>query len=651
MERNVGQCRAVPQDAVRSDFAYYLWGGKERFRRREIALDVLKSNPEFAKTAATYSQARKDVWLRIARQSKQLVALKLRHQWSTAQLLDVITMTDWMMPIYPQYRIFMSNIERQMSDQQKNVWLPMAERFEILGCYCQTELGHGSFVGGIETTAVFDVHSDEFVIDSPTLSSTKYWIGAAGVWATHGIVVARLQIGDQDHGPHLFLVQLRDLESHQTLRGINIYELGPKVHQGMLGMDNGASVSREGTYLKPTNTKHAYGSMVTVRAQMAQLTGWDLLKAVVVATHYTKFRKQFFTTADDKCDHEEVTVFEYSSVKSRLIPLLAKATALIIVGQAIKEAYDNYTHTVLRTGDSSALEDLHLQTVASKVYGTEIASRGVEISRIACGGHGYSALAGFGRMYAHTVNAVTYEGDNYVISQQVTRAIAKHCRNGTKTLPPSIAYLSLLQSGSVAQEPHICSAADWLSTAVQEWALTARLASLVQQYLDDTTTGKDTSYSSHALTMAHADYVYWAGFWRSVRALEGAETSFAPHFSLSILSEPHHPSLVHASQLSITQLAHLRDAHRQAINDVAIQSIDTVISAYGLTEFELDSVLARTNRTPYEALIDAAQSSEMSGEDMAEIWPAIVETTKLWRSKGLQSSATATTSSRMRGKL
>jgi acyl-CoA oxidase len=344
MERNV---RAVPQDAVRSDFAYYLWGGKERFRRREIALDVLKSNPDFSKTAATYSQARKDVWLRIARQSKQLVALKLRHQWSTAQLLDVITMTDWMMPIYPQYRIFMSNIERQMSDQQKEVWLPMAERFEILGCYCQTELGHGSFVGGIETTAVFDVHSDEFVIDSPTLSSTKYWIGAAGVWATHGIVVARLQIGDQDHGPHLFLVQLRDLESHRTLRGINIYELGPKVHQGMLGMDNGAlrfdsvriprsqmfarsaQVSREGTYLKPTNTKHAYGSMVTVRALMAQLTGWDLLKAVVVATHYTKFRKQFFTTADDKCDHEEVTVFEYSSVKSRLIPLLAKVRVWI----------------------------------------------------------------------------------------------------------------------------------------------------------------------------------------------------------------------------------------------------------------------------------------------------------------------------------
>jgi acyl-CoA oxidase len=72
------------------------------------------------------------------------------------------------------------------------------------------------------------------------------------------------------------------------------------------------------------------------------------------------------------------------------------------------------------------LEDLHLQTVGAKVYSTHIASQGVETCRIACGGHGYSALSGFGRMYAHTVNAVTYEGDNYVISQQVPRAILKH---------------------------------------------------------------------------------------------------------------------------------------------------------------------------------------------------------------------------------
>jgi acyl-CoA oxidase len=105
---------------------------------------------------------------------------------------------------------------------------------------------------------------------------------------------------------------------------------------------------------------------------------------------------------------------------------MLQGTALILVGRNIKDAYDRYTENNLKTGDTSQLEDLHLQTVGAKVYSTEITARGIEICRIACGGHGYSALAGFGRMYANSVNAVTYEGDNYVISQQIPRAILKH---------------------------------------------------------------------------------------------------------------------------------------------------------------------------------------------------------------------------------
>jgi hypothetical protein len=58
-------------------------------------------------------------------------------------------------------------------------------------------------------------------------------------------------------------------------------------------MERHAQVTKDGTYIPAKNTKHSYGSMIKVRALMAEVTGWDLVKPVAVAFHYTKFRKQF----------------------------------------------------------------------------------------------------------------------------------------------------------------------------------------------------------------------------------------------------------------------------------------------------------------------------------------------------------------------
>ena len=88
---------------------------------------------------------------------------------------------------------------------------PLISKRGILGCYLQTELGHGTNVSCLETTATYLPESQEFEIHSPTLTSTKWWSGALGKTATHGVAQARLVLpGGKDFGPHLFFVQLRD---------------------------------------------------------------------------------------------------------------------------------------------------------------------------------------------------------------------------------------------------------------------------------------------------------------------------------------------------------------------------------------------------------------------------------------------------------
>lgn len=226
-----------------------------------------------------------------------------------------------------------------MSPEQQAYWIPKAENYEISGSYAQTELGHGSNVKGIETTATFDPTTDEIILNSPTVSSYKYWIGALGVLATHALVVARLIVFEKDLGNHVFIVQVRDLATHELEPNVIIYDQGPKSLGSFNTVDNGtmkftnkriprsqmlagmASLDGDGTYRGSTNSKHSYTSMVIIRGLMIAEIGQDVAKAVIIALRYTAFRRQF-----NRKDGKETLVINYASVKNRLYPALCRVS-------------------------------------------------------------------------------------------------------------------------------------------------------------------------------------------------------------------------------------------------------------------------------------------------------------------------------------
>jgi len=122
--------------------------------------------------------------------------------------------------------LFIPAIKLQGTDEQIAYWVPLAEAGKIIGSYTQTELAHGSFVGGVETTATFDKETDEFVVHSPSLTSTKYWPGALGFAASHTVLMARMIVDGKDRGVHAFVVQLRSLEDFKALEGIELGDIG-----------------------------------------------------------------------------------------------------------------------------------------------------------------------------------------------------------------------------------------------------------------------------------------------------------------------------------------------------------------------------------------------------------------------------------------
>ena len=123
------------------------------------------------------------------------------------------------------------------------MWYKKLISHEYVTCYAQTELAHGSDVSSIGTTATYDITSESFVINTPDDISMKWWPGDMYMNSNHAIVMAKLIINGKSKGVQAFFVQIRSLEDHSVMPGIELGELGAKMamppkDQGFLKFNN-----------------------------------------------------------------------------------------------------------------------------------------------------------------------------------------------------------------------------------------------------------------------------------------------------------------------------------------------------------------------------------------------------------------------------
>lgn len=303
------------------------------------------------------------------------------------------------------YTLFCRAITLYGTEYHHEKYLSGATDLSVRGCFCMTELAHGSNVKALRTLAAYDKDTQEFVITTPDNLGLKWWIGNAGRYGNTGILFARLIIGDHDYGVHAFVVPLRGRDGN-PMPGVQLGDCGEKL--GLNGVDNGwirfsglriprvemldryAEVAPDGTYRKKIQGSVFLKMLMT-------LTGGRI--GVVVSN--TQGAKSYIKIAynDLKLPTEIIT------------KIISQAYAFDC---AEKYLIRNPTDHVLATAFKISTSDGLAETISTCMFYWTRTGPDMETIR--------RKVAVWNLMWQNKKDqdiTRTYEGDNYVIAQAV----------------------------------------------------------------------------------------------------------------------------------------------------------------------------------------------------------------------------------------
>jgi acyl-CoA oxidase len=339
-----------------------------------------------------------------------------------------------------QFGLFGGSILQLGTSRHHKAHLPAVASLALPGCYAMTEIGHGSNVRDIETTATYDRLRDAFVIHTPVPRARKDWIGGAAKSARMASVFAQLEVEGERHGVHVFLVPLRD-ETGRPLHGVQIEDCGLKV--GLNGVDNGrigfdrvivprenlldrfGTVDADGRYSSPImgQGRRFFTMLATLVAGRISIGAASVSAAktgLTIAIRYATRRRQFGPAGG-----AEVPLLHYLGHQRLLLPRLAHTYALHF---ALRRLVDDYARGARSDAPAGAGGEVEARAAALKVIASDACVRTLQACREACGGRGYAAENRFGRLRADTDVFTTFEGANAVLLQLVAKALLSEYR-------------------------------------------------------------------------------------------------------------------------------------------------------------------------------------------------------------------------------
>jgi acyl-CoA oxidase len=367
-------------------------------------------------------------------------------------MIEMLAMSDLSLMVKAgvQWGLFGGAVENLGTDRHHEAYVKKIINLELRGCFAMTETGHGSDVQSLETTATYDAATEEFVIDSPTPTARKDYIGGAAETATIAAVFAQLITDGLNHGVHCFLVPIRDADGND-LPGVTTSDCQYK--GGLPGVDNGrivfdhvrvprvnllnkyGDVAADGSYSSPIENPNRrfftmIGTLIRGRISVGGSAANAARVALDIATRYALQRRQF--SAPD--DEDEVLIMDYLVHQRRLFPLIARSYALQFAqNELVAKCHD------LQTSDAADAEEqreLESRAAGLKAANTWHATRAIQEAREACGGAGYMADNRLIALRADTDVFTTFEGDNHVLTQLVAKELLTAYADDIKSMSP-----------------------------------------------------------------------------------------------------------------------------------------------------------------------------------------------------------------------
>ncbi|XP_029359009.1 peroxisomal acyl-coenzyme A oxidase 1 isoform X1 [Echeneis naucrates] len=543
--------------------------------------------------------------------------------------------------------MFLPTLLNQATPEQMDHFFMPSWNLEIIGTYAQTEIGHGTHLRGLETTATYDPATQEFVLNSPTVSSIKWWPGGLGKTSNHAIVLAQLHTLGNCHGLHAFIVPIRDMSTHEPLPGIVVGDIGPKfgfseVDNGFLKLENVrlprenmlmkyAKVEPDGTYVKPPSEKLTYGTMVFIRSMIVGQSAQALSKSCTIAIRYSAVRHQ----SELRPGEPEPQILDYQTQQYKLFPLLATAYAFIFVGQYMRKTYHRITGDI-NQGDFSELPELHALSAGLKAFTTWAANSGIEVCRMSCGGHGYSRSSALPDIYVNFTPACTYEGENTVMMLQTARYLVKsyqRAKNGQQ-LSGSVSYLNeaehqRLQPQPVAARPTVVDIND-LASLVEGYKLRAATlvqiaAKSIQQELQHRKNQED-AWNNSAIDLvrasdAHCHYVVVKLFTDKLgeigdTAIHSVLSTLALLYALHGITQ-NSGDFLQAGLLSVPQMMLISARIKELLSQLRPNAV-ALVDAFDIRDKKLNSVLGRYDGNVYEHLFEWARRSPLNSTEVHE---------------------------------